>query len=176
VNYLDWSKVTRYVALEPNTLMHPNIRATANAAGFSESAGTLLILPYGAEDISSIVLAMDDGKYQSADTLISILTLCSVPSPERTLHALVRDILKPGGRFLFSEHVLSHREDVAWWQRFWTPVWKSFFDGCRLDCPTHLWIERMRGEGVWKEGEIRGRPDKDEDHLFFHKFGEFVKA
>ena len=51
VKYLDHDKVTKYVALEPNKLMHPEIRNIANAAGYTESAGNLLILPYGAEQM-----------------------------------------------------------------------------------------------------------------------------
>lgn len=116
VNYLDREKVTKYVALEPNPFMHAEIRKLAAAAGFTESAGTLLILPYGAEDTASILSAL--GQTKSVDTLVSILALCSVSSPQRSIKALVEQVLKPGGHLLFYEHVLSHRDDVAWWQRF----------------------------------------------------------
>lgn len=151
--------------------MHPRIRKLASSNGFTESDGTLLIVSCGAEDISAVLTAV--GEPHSVDTIISVLTLCSVPAPEQTLNALVCDVLKPGGTLLFYEHVLSHRPDVAWWQRMWTPVWKLGFDGCRLDRPTHLWIERM---GIWKEGDLW---DKDEvdvgEGLFWHRAGKFVK-
>jgi len=178
IKYLRPDKVTKYIALEPNELMHPQIRTQANAAGFTESAGTLLILPYGAEDTHQF--SSLDGIPQPIDTLISILTLCTVPRPERTLRALVADVLKPGGQLLFYEHVLSPREDVAWWQRFWTPVWTLAFDGCRLDRPTHLWVEKMglgaREGGIWREGESWGKDGEDEENLFWHRAGRFVKA
>jgi hypothetical protein len=174
VNYLDKSRVTKYIALEPNKLMHPNIRMIANAAGFTESAGNLLILPYGAENTYAIVSAMD-GNYHSVDTIISVLTLCSVPSPERTLRTLIHDILKPAGLFLFYEHVQSPRVDVAWWQTFWTPVWKTLFDGCRLDRPTHIWVDSMP-EGTWKKKDLWDKQDESEEHLFYHKVGKFVKS
>ncbi|KAI0367926.1 hypothetical protein BV20DRAFT_970034 [Pilatotrama ljubarskyi] len=168
--YLDPSKVTKYVALEPNQLMHDEIRTLAATKGFTEEAGTLLLLPYGAEDIALINSAL--GGPHSVDTLISILTICSIPEPERTLSALVHDVLKPGGTLLFYEHVLSHRPDVAWWQRFWTPLWARAFDGCRLDRPTHIWVEKM---DIWTESKVWGKEGEEEEHLFWHRVGRFVK-
>ncbi|OJT06774.1 Methyltransferase-like protein 7B [Trametes pubescens] len=169
----DPAKVIKYVALEPNQLMHDELRALAATKGFTEAAGNLLLLPYGAEDTALITSAL--GGAHSADTLVCITTICSVPEPERTLAALVRDVLKPGGALLFYEHVLSPRADVAWWQRFWTPVWRRAFDGCCLDRPTHVWVERM--PGVWKEGRVWGNEGEgeEEEQLFWHRVGHFVK-
>ncbi|RDX50754.1 S-adenosyl-L-methionine-dependent methyltransferase, partial [Lentinus brumalis] len=170
VLYLDPIAVTKYVALEPNALMHSEIRTLAATKGFTEEAGNLAILPYGAEHVSLIVSAL--GGPNTVDTMISILTLCSIPDPERTLDALVRNVLKPGGIFVFYEHVLSHRDDVAWWQRFWTPVWKHAFDGCRLDRPTHVWVAKM---DAWKEASVWSKDGEEEEHLFWHRVGRFVK-
>ncbi|GBE85616.1 predicted protein [Sparassis crispa] len=164
VNYLSRNKVTKYVALEPNVHMHAEIRTTATAAGFTEADGTLLILSYGAEDTGAIISAL--GGPNSVDTLVSILTLCSVPSPEQTINALVENVLKPGGQLLFYEHVLSPRDDVAWWQRLWTPLWKRVFGGCCLDRPTHVWIRKM---GVWHTGEVWGKEGEPEEHLFWRR-------
>jgi len=44
---------------------------------------SLLILSCGAEDISSVLTALKGP--DSVDTLISILTLCSIPTPEQSL-------------------------------------------------------------------------------------------
>ncbi|KAH8085476.1 S-adenosyl-L-methionine-dependent methyltransferase [Cristinia sonorae] len=168
-DYLDHQRVTKYVALEPNTLMHKEIRARANDAGFSEEDGTLIILSYGAQDVVQICASLGDN---TVDTLISVLTLCSIPSPEHTVKNLVGHVLKPGGTFLFYEHVRNPLEDVAWWQWFWTPLWKTAFDGCRLDRPTHLWIDAMP---VWETSEIWGKEGEDEESLFWHRVGRFVK-
>jgi len=181
IKYLDPNRVTKYIALEPNTHMHTRLRSAANAAGFNESDGTLLILGCGAEDTASIISSTTlHGIEQPVDTLISILVLCSIPSPESALAALVQDVLKPGGQFLFYEHVLSHKSDVAWWQRFWTPMWSFFLDGCKLDRPTHLWIERMQVSGsqesIWRECEIYGKDDEPEENLFWHRIGRLVKV
>lgn len=161
--------------------MHSHIRTLANNAGFFESDGSLAILSCGAEHSQSILSQLDGNPYP-VDTLISILTLCSLPSPERTLTSLVKDVLKPGGQFLFYEHVLSPLEDVAWWQRFWTPLWKVAFDGCRLDRPSHLFADRMctrarNGDMVsmWSVRELWGKDGEPEEHLFWHRVGRFVK-
>ena len=102
--------------------MHSHIREMAAEAGFSEESDTLLILTCGAEDWKSIVSAI--GGQHQVDTLVSILSLCSVPRPEETIKALAEHVLKPGGELLFFEHVASKRGDVRFWQWFWTPIWK----------------------------------------------------
>lgn len=179
--YLDRNKVTRYLALEPNTRMHPYIRASAYHAGFTEEDGTLVILSCGAEDTSSILEALGT-KQPPIDTIVSVLTLCTVPSPQRTIRNLVRDVLKSGGQFLFYEHVLSHRDDVAWWQRFWAPIWAVPFDGCRLDRPSHAWVDGLtlpRADGVetsaWSDRKLWGKEGESEENVFWHQVGKFVK-
>ena len=169
-SYLDRSKVTKYIALEPNIHMHSEIRKRAQEAGFTEADDSLLILSYGAQDTARICAALGDNEL--IDTLISILTLCSIPSPNRTLKNLVENVLKPGGTLLFYGHVRNSREDVAWWQGFWSPVWSRAFDGCRLDRPTHVWIGEMP---VWEERAVWGKEGEDGDSLFLHKVGRFVK-
>lgn len=183
MQYLDRTKVTHYVALEPNAQMHPFIRASASPAGFSEADGTLVIIACGAEESHKILSALPNNR--PVDTIISVLTLCTIPSPLKTLHNLVRDVLRAdGGVFLFYEHVLSEREDVQWWQRAWTPVWTVPFDGCRLDRATHRWVRDLKiaGEdgakepkGAWREGELWGKEGESEENLFWHQAGRFVK-
>ncbi|KAF9005057.1 hypothetical protein BDQ17DRAFT_1353701 [Cyathus striatus] len=155
--------------------MHHYIRENASKAGFNTSDGSLLILPYGAEQVSSILSALGGAQ---VDTILSIHILCTVPSPEDTINIVVRDLLRPGGQFLYFEHVLSHLPDVAWWQRFWAPIWQIPTDGCRMDRPTHIWIEKMGvGEtvGVWKEGRVWGKENEPEENLLWHRVGRYVK-
>ncbi|OAX38696.1 hypothetical protein K503DRAFT_770201 [Rhizopogon vinicolor AM-OR11-026] len=174
VNYLDHARVTKYVAIEPNVHMHAKLRRVASAAGYSEDAGTLLILTCGAEDISTILSSLP-APHPPVDTLISILTICSIPAPQATICALITETLKPGGQVLFYEHVLSDREDVAWWQRFWAPIWSIAFGGCRMDRPAHRWIEDVGG-WVKDEGGVWGKEGESDESLFWHRVGRFVKA
>ncbi|KAF8968519.1 S-adenosyl-L-methionine-dependent methyltransferase [Flammula alnicola] len=190
VRYLNAERVSRYIALEPNALMHPQIRAQANAAGFHEADGTLIILACGAEDTKSILSALalalpaaeSSPTVPPVDTLVSILTLCTIPEPQRTISNLVRDVLKPGGQFLMYEHVLSQREDVAWWQRFWAPLWSLGFDGCRMDRPSDVWVTELKVESeggekqsAWRESRTWLKEGEEEENLFFHSVGRFVK-
>ncbi|KAF8797826.1 hypothetical protein BYT27DRAFT_7204029 [Phlegmacium glaucopus] len=174
IQYVDRTRVSRYIALEPNVLMHERIRAKANEAGFHESDGTLIILSCGAEDTHSILSSISQQQHQEdhpVDTIISVLTLCTIPEPQRTISKLIRDILKPGGQLLSYEHVLSSRPDVAWWQRFWAPFWACVFDGCRMDRPSNVWIREID----WKEWKVWSKPGEEEENLFGHSIGKFIK-
>ncbi|KAL0581292.1 hypothetical protein V5O48_000775 [Marasmius crinis-equi] len=175
---LDLGAVTRYIALEPNVRMHDKIRQAANASGFQEEDRSLVILGCGAEDLTTISDATTGG----VDTLISVLTVCSIPDPKRLLTRLVENILKPGGNYIFYEHVRSPRDDVARWQKFYTPVWGVFFDGCRLNQPTDKWVEDMKtvdekGKEVsmWSEGRCSIDPTANQVSLVWHVVGRFVK-
>jgi len=109
-----------------------------------------------------------------------MLVLCTVPEPQKTLSNLVRDVLKPGGgQFLMYEHVLSKRDDVAWWQRFWAPIWAIALDGCRMDRPTDVLVEGLTLDGkesAWRESRTWLKDDDPEEHLLIHSVGRFVKA
>jgi SAM-dependent methyltransferase len=178
IDYFEKGKVTVYIAVEPNVRMHARLRARANAAGFSESNGTLLILPNGLEDTDHIKSSLPDPA--GVDTIISVLTLCSVPNPQAPIQKTVKGLLKPGGQFLFYEHVLSKYQDVAWWQRFWAPVWAIFFDGCRIDRATEDWLAGLSNGGepgsMWEEKEVWVKEGQSEMTLFYHRGGRFVKC
>ncbi|KAG6809997.1 hypothetical protein H0H92_013779 [Tricholoma furcatifolium] len=178
--YLDRKLVTKYVALEPNTFMHPRLREAGNAAGFFESDDTFIILACGAEDTDTILSSlMSSQQPHRVDTIVSILTLCSVPLPHKTVTSLMTSVLNPEGHFLWCEHVQNPKPDVAWWQRFWTPLWSLLFDGCRLDRPTDVWIENIcdeQGRSVWDRKVVWGFNEAEsEDALLRHRVGMMVK-
>ncbi|KAJ7104551.1 hypothetical protein C8R43DRAFT_906871 [Mycena crocata] len=176
LNYLDRAVVTQYIAVEPNRLMHRCIRETAEAAGYIEENGTLLILGCGAEDTAMILSSV-----RRVETIVSVLALCTVPDAQKALRALVLEVLAPGGGLLFLEHVRNHRADVAWWQKMWTPVWKRVFDGCCLDRPTDIWAKEVvneDGESLWAQCGTWNPAEFDEDFgesIFWRQVGRFVK-
>jgi SAM-dependent methyltransferase len=78
----------------------------------------------------------------SVDAVVSTLVLCSVADQVRAL-AEVRRVLKPGGRFVFLEHVAAPRG--SWLrraQRAVRPIWRLLGDGCFPDRETWQAIAR----------------------------------
>lgn len=77
----------------------------------------------------------------SVDAVVSTLVLCSVLDQKRSLSE-IRRVLKPGGKFLFLEHVLSETDPkFAKLQESLTPLQRSVADGCELNRRTLREIE-----------------------------------
>ncbi|KAG8834030.1 hypothetical protein FRC17_009668, partial [Serendipita sp. 399] len=165
--YLDKTKVTKYIALEPNPYMHEKIVENATKAGFQPSQ--IQIIGFGAEMTEKILESLGG---EQVDTLVSILTLCGIPDTEEALKRMVRDLLKPDGQLLFYEHVhCDPSPTLAWWQTFWTFFWEPLF-GCRLDQPTHVYIERAFS---WDRREVWGKLPEEAPRLFWHRVGCYRK-
>ena len=67
-------------------------------------------------------LEFDDGSF---DTVVSTFSLCTIPDP-RAAVAEVRRVLRPGGRFVFAEHVRSPAPAVRFGQRLLNPLMVRF--------------------------------------------------
>lgn len=66
------------------------------------------------------------------DTVVSTWTLCSVDDPAKVLSEIKR-VLRPGGKFIFSDHGRSPRRIIALGQRMITPFTKAFTGNCHHD-------------------------------------------
>jgi len=71
----------------------------------------------------------------SFDTVVVTLVLCTVPDQNAALAEIGR-VLKPGGRFLFLEHVRSRDPRLARWQDRWERPWHFLGDGCHCNRDT----------------------------------------
>lgn len=71
----------------------------------------------------------------SFDTVIACLVFCTIPDTENAAKEALR-VLKPGGQFLFFEHVAHPRESVRRWQDRLNPAWKKLACGCHLNRDT----------------------------------------
>ncbi|MGE5408254.1 MAG: class I SAM-dependent methyltransferase [Syntrophothermus sp.] len=99
-------------------------------------------------------LPFADGSF---DTVVSTLVLCTVGDPRRAVAEVAR-VLRPGGRFLFLEHVRAEPGLRRTLQRLSARPWAAFADGCRCDRPTLETIAaRMRVESV-ERGRWSGMP------------------
>lgn len=121
---------THVTAVEPNPHMLPGLRKQAEAYGVS-----LEVLPCPAEDIP-----IPDS---SVEAVICTLVLCTVPEPMAALSE-IRRILKPGGRFLFLEHVAAPaRSPSRRIQDLLHSPWRYLFEGCHTNRNTQKLIESV---------------------------------
>jgi ubiquinone/menaquinone biosynthesis C-methylase UbiE len=113
----------QWIGVEPNLHMHPYLRREA------ERLGRAITIETGTADR----LPMPDS---SVDAVVSTLVLCSVPDVAATLAEIER-VLKPGGRFLFIEHVAAPPGTrLRRVQGLIRPLWSAFADGCHPDRET----------------------------------------
>lgn len=118
-NFRYYRPGTRVIAVEPASQMHGLLRREAERRGIE-----LEIHSTPAES-----MPLDDA---SVDAVVSTLVLCSVSDPRGVLGE-VRRVLRPGGQFIFIEHVASdpgtrlHRLQ-GWLRRPWAWV----CEGCEL--------------------------------------------
>jgi ubiquinone/menaquinone biosynthesis C-methylase UbiE len=93
-------------------------------------------------------LPLDD---DSADFVVATFVLCTVDDPQAALREVAR-VLKPGGRFVFMEHVRSRDPGLAAWQDRLHPLWVRFGHGCHCNRPTPDTIDAFDGLEL---GEVR---------------------
>ncbi|KAF8773930.1 Methyltransferase-like protein 7A like protein [Argiope bruennichi] len=70
---------------------------------------------------------------ESFDIVVSTFVLCSVKNVRAALKEVKR-VLKPGGKYLFLEHLVYPKGTWnALIQRLANPVWTIYFDGCNIN-------------------------------------------
>ena len=117
-----------WLGLEPNPYMHQYLNQKAIELGLNI-------------DVQAATLADTPIPDDSQDVVLCTLVLCSVPNLEATIQDILR-ILKPGGRFLFIEHVIAPSGSLLrQMQKGLGPLWQVIGDGCRLDRDTGKVIE-----------------------------------
>ncbi|HEY9847790.1 MAG TPA: class I SAM-dependent methyltransferase [Candidatus Caenarcaniphilales bacterium] len=119
VNLPYYATDIHWIGIEPNPFMHPYLRKEAKKQGLNI-------------DLRSGTAERLEVKDNSVDAVVSTLVLCSVPNLRGTLQEILR-VLKPGGRFVFIEHVAAAQGTwLRQIQHTVQPVWKLIGDGC---CP-----------------------------------------
>jgi len=108
--------------------MHSYLERAARAAGLDAE------LREGFADH----LDFDDS---SVDAVVGTLVFCSVDDVAGSLRE-IRRVLKPGGKFVFLEHVAAPEDtSTRRWQRRVAPFLSYFADGCHADRETWRAIE-----------------------------------
>jgi ubiquinone/menaquinone biosynthesis C-methylase UbiE len=117
-----------WVGVEPNAYMHPHLLKNAREHHVQGELRTGV-----AEQL--------DFPDASMDAVVCTFVLCSVTDQDRALAEIAR-VLRPGGRFVFIEHVAAprgSRQRIA--QRLTKPLWRLLSDGCHPDRETWAAIE-----------------------------------
>ena len=127
----DENNVKKVVGVDPSEDMQALAKDRIN-----ESPIDIQLVVADAEKIP-----LDD---QSIYTIVCTYTLCTVSNPEGVLKEMKR-ILKPGGKFLFSEHGHAPDESVNKFQLRLEPFWKFLAGGCHL---TRSIPELLRANGM----------------------------
>lgn len=110
---------TTVIAVEPNKHMHKRLEKQARKYGIHL-------------EIKSLQGEQIDLPDHSYEMVICTLVLCTVQDPTACLNEVKR-ILKPGGKFVFIEHVAAKRGSfMSSLQRMVHGPWFWFFEGCSV--------------------------------------------
>ncbi|HVP01609.1 MAG TPA: class I SAM-dependent methyltransferase [Solirubrobacteraceae bacterium] len=120
--------ITRIVVTEPNPAMSRHI-----AEKLDQAPAPVEIVAASAER-----LPFSDASF---DTVVGTLVLCEPRDPAAVVDEVAR-VLRPGGRFLFLEHVRSEDDPrLARRQDRLAPLWRAFSGGCTCNRTTLATIE-----------------------------------
>jgi ubiquinone/menaquinone biosynthesis C-methylase UbiE len=119
VNLRYYRSGIRWIGVEPNPFMHPYLRKEAERLGMQI-------------EIRDGMAERLDLADESLEAVVSSHVLCSVRDLPAVLRE-VRRVLRPGGRFVFLEHVAAPAGSrLRRIQRWLRPVVRAVADGC---CP-----------------------------------------
>ncbi|CAM6083394.1 unnamed protein product [Calypogeia fissa] len=139
--YRNLPHLQQVVGLDPNLQMAKYCAASATAAGLSDSQF---------EFFNAVGEGMPVPD-ESMDAVVCTLTLCSVSNVPRTLEEVKR-VLRPGGAFLFVEHVVAPEDTgLRFWQGVLDPLQQWVADGCHLTRDTLQYIDGAHFGSVQSE-------------------------
>jgi hypothetical protein len=119
-----------WIGIEPNLHMHPYIQREARRCDLRNAE---------IRDAPAETIDLAEG---SIDAVVSTHVLCSVGDLDATLER-IRRILRPGGRFVFLEHVAAQEGSCTRAaQDGLKAFWSTVFDGCHPNRETSTSLDR----------------------------------
>ncbi|CAN5884531.1 methyltransferase domain-containing protein [soil metagenome] len=119
LGFFDAARATSVVGLDVSPELLARARPRADAA----------TVPVELVECDAERMPFDRARF---DTVVLTYTLCSVPTPARTL-AEIHRVLGPGGELIFVEHGRSPDPRTYRLQRWITPAWRRVGGNCHLD-------------------------------------------
>lgn len=158
--YFNKDTVEMIYGAEPSEAMQSQLYDTIKNMGWE---GKYRVMECGAEYESLIPalkkqgLIKEDGNTEIFDTIVCGKVLCSVSNPKETIEGLVK-LLKPGGKFMFNEHIRNRCEtkNGSYLARTVQRLvmlfgWESTMAGCDLERDTADYIEQA---GEWEDKRL----------------------
>ena len=175
-------KISRVYGAEPNAFLHDLLLQKSEDAGLG---GKYTLLQAAAQPGSLLPALMAAGIVPSNssslpsegvfDSIIVVKSLCSVPQSQLPATvAVIQALLKPGGEFLFFEHLANNSDTLTQayvWLLDW--VWPAFMGGCRLDGKLDAVV---MGMGAWATKDVRPTDDYQGHEVFRYTIGICQKA
>jgi SAM-dependent methyltransferase len=142
-------RLERLVLAEPDP--HMSKKLGARVAALGAIARSIDVVPWTAEKL--------DAPDESFDAVVATLVLCSVEDVGASLRE-IRRVLRPGGRFVFLEHVASPDPKRRAWQRRLEPAWKRLAGNCHLcrDAERSIEDAGFRVERITRESMRKAIP------------------
>jgi SAM-dependent methyltransferase len=131
VNFSFYTENASVVALEPSPFMVQKLKARL-AKG--DIRCDVQVRQSTLEDL------LNTDMEGSFDSVVCTLVLCTVPNPQKAIQSIYK-LLKPGGKLVLLEHILSGSQIGSGIQNIINPVWTIFADGCNLNRRTDQLIK-----------------------------------
>jgi SAM-dependent methyltransferase len=175
-------KISWVYGAEPNAFLHDILLQKSEEAGF---CGKYTPLTAAAEPGSLLPALTAAGLIPSNssglppegifDSIIAVKALCSAPQAQLPATiAVIQALLKPGGEFLFFEHLGNNSDTITQgyaWLLDW--VWPAVMGGCRLNGKLDSVI---MGMGGWAKRDIRTTGNYEGFEVFRYAKGICEKA
>jgi SAM-dependent methyltransferase len=175
-------KISWMYGAEPNAFLHDLLLQKSKEAGLG---GKYTPLEAAAQPGSLLPALMSAGLIPSNssglpsegvfDSIIAVKSLCSAPQAQLPATvAVIQALLKPGGEFLFFEHLANNNDIVTQgfaWLMDW--VWPAVMGGCRLDGKLDSVI---MGMGGWAKKDIQTTGEYKGYEVFRYTIGICQKA
>lgn len=181
--HFETDKVDKIYGAEPNAHFHPALIAKANEAGLD---GRYVPVKAGAQPGSLLpelqklgLLPQNISRLPEGgvfDSIVAVKSICSVPpSTLSQTMEVIKALLKPGGQFLFFEHLQNSSNFFTRWYTmvFNNFIWPALMGDCRLDGKLDQIIMGMSG---WDKVAIENVREYEGHEVFRYALGVCTKA